>query len=241
MKRLVAFGACNVLNCSIHADIRNEDSWVKHSANLLNLEYSNHGQKSIDNNYIYHNILSNLQNFDHDNDFILVAWCDISSRLFVYDNNVDPEILEYSLTYSPGITKDTQWIRSQGPKTKKWDGDFDYKKTFGNPYYDEYFGNYFNETLALLETLQKVSSISAILSDRGFKFTFTSDKNFFKHDSLPYINLFKKNINWFYPDHFGIVEFTKHFNLTIDHNNCHLTEQGHAILTEHFIRHYNAI
>lgn len=223
-----AFGTCNVLSCSTENPDRDINSWVKYAADIIGLDYANYGQKSVDNNYIYHKVISNLDLFEKD-DIILVGWADVSSRLFSSDN-VSAEVLNDSLTY-PGLGTDL-WIRSKGKKDGKWDGNFNYRESFGNDYYDTYFQNYYNEHIAQLELLQKVSSLHSILNDYNIKHIFTADKKL----SMDIV----KNVNWFYPSGLGIVEFTKHVG-AISKTNCHLSNKGHEIVGELFVGYYSEL
>jgi hypothetical protein len=198
------------------------------SADLLNVDYVNHGQKAVDNNYIYHTVISNLDLFTP-TDIVLVGWTDASSRLFG-STNVDQHTIDNSLKFTVG---DQTWIRSTGKKDGVWDGNFDHCQTFGSEYYDTYFQRYYNEYIAELELFQKISSLHSILKDCGIKHVFTSNKNisFTWHD----------DINWFYPEHLGIVEYTKHADLGISDTNCHLTDNGHEILANLFVDYLNEL
>ena len=222
---IYAFGSCNVLKCSTENPNRDTNSWVKYAADIIGLEYANYGEKAIDNNYIYHKVISMIDSFTQD-DIVLVGWADVSSRLFS-SANVAEDIVNNSITY-PGMGTDL-WIRSKGKQDGKWDGNFNYKETYGNEYYDTYFHNYYNEDIANLELLQKVSSLHSILNDHGIKHIFTANKRL----STDLV----KGVNWFYPCGVGIVEFTKQVGKISD-TNCHLTDRGHEIVGELFIECY---
>lgn len=225
---IYAFGSCNVLRCNTKVNHRDTNSWVKISADLLNVDCVNYGEKAIDNNYIYHAVISNLDSITTDS-IVLVGWTDASSRLFG-STNVDQLTIDNSLKFTVG---DQTWIRSVGKKDGVWDGNFNYHHTFGNEYYDVYFQQYHNEYIAKLELFQKISSLHGILKDRGIKHIFTSNKNisFTLHN----------DINWFYPEHHGIVDYIKHADLGISNTNCHLTDQGHEILANLFVNYYNEL
>jgi hypothetical protein len=225
---ICAFGSCNILRCSTTVNHRDTNSWVQISADLLNVDCVNYGQKAIDNNYIYHTIISNL-NYITANDTVLVGWTDASSRLFG-STNVDQHIIDNSLTFTVG---DQIWIRSMGKKDGVWDGNFNYRHTFGNEYYDTYFQRYYNEYISKLELFQKISSLHGILKDRNIRHIFTANKNIFF--------TLHNDINWFYPEHLGIVDYTKHANLDISDTNCHLTDEGHEILANLFVSYLNEL
>ena len=247
-KRLCVFGACNVLNCSIDQPSRNVDSWPGYAANELNWDYENFAQKSIDNNYIFHTVLSKIQRNEllPETDVLLIAWCDISSRLFLYNEqkNAPSDVLDYSLIYGPGPVKNTSWIRSNGRGSKGWDGEFNYQNNFGNPYYDTYFTSYHDKDLALLETIQKTLALGLMLEKLKFKFVFASDKNFVDSTEFEYTSMLKTALPWFLPDQLGIVECVKKLNLCISGNDQHPNLQGHRYLSEKFvkyIKHANTI
>ena len=235
-KKLCVFGACNVLNCSIDQPSHNVDSWPGYAANELNWDYENFAQKSIDNNYIFHTVLSKIQRNEllPETDVLLIAWCDTSSRLFLYDEqkNVPSDILDYSLTYEPGPVKITSWIRSKGRVSKGWDGEFNYQTNFGNPYYDTYFASYYDKDLALLEIIQKTLALGLML------------ENFVDSTEFEYTSMLKTTLPWFLPDQLGIVECVKKLNLCISDNDRHPNLQGHQYLSEKFvkyIKHANTI
>lgn len=227
---IYAFGSCNVLRCSTAIKHRDTNSWVKLAADLLGLEAVNYGEKAVDNNYIYHTVLTNLDAMPKDS-LVVVGWADVSSRLFS-SAGVDQDIVNNSLTY-PGLGSDL-WIRSPGRNDGVWDGNFDYKQTTGNDYYDTYFHKYYNEYIAELELLQKVSSLHSILSDNNIRHVFTANKN------LPCMNIVR-HANWFFPEDLGIVEYTKHADLAISDTNCHLTDEGHDVVAELFVDYLNEL
>lgn len=225
---IYAFGSCNVLRCNTTVKHKDTNSWVQIASNLLNVDYVNYGEKAIDNNYIYHTTISKLDSITT-NDIVLVGWTDISSRLFG-STNVNQDIVDNSLKFTVG---DQTWIRSVGKQDGIWDGNFNYHHTFGNKYYDTYFQQYYNEYIAKLELFQKISSLHSILKERNIKHIFTSNKNI--------LFTLHNNINWFYPDHLGIVDYTKHANLAISDTNCHLTNDGHKIVANLFVDYLNEL
>lgn len=239
MTTLNVFGSCNVLNCSVDKMFEEVDtnSWVRIACLDLNLDYNNFAKKSIDNNYLYNLVLTKIKSLSPEKDVILVAWCDISSKLFL-SGMLDYNVQKYSIIYDDKLFED-QWARSIGSRKPEWDGTFNYNKKFGNPYYDCYFQNYFNKDIALLETWQKVSSLGAILSSLKFKYIFTSDLNLFTIGD--YRELIKSNTNWFYPNNFGIVEYAKNFDIVNGPLDQHLSAVGHKKLAEVFRNYYNEL
>ena len=225
---IYAFGSCNVLNCSTAITHRDTNSWITYASEILGENCANFGEKAVDNNYIYHAVLKSLDTMPSDS-LVVVGWADVSSRLFSSDG-VDQTIIDNSLTY-PGLGDD-QWIRSKGRQDSIWDGSFNYRQTTGNGYYDTYFHNYYNEYIAELELLQKVSSLNSILNDCGIEHIFTANKNLACMEIV-------QHVNWFFPEGLGIVEYTKHANLAISDTNCHLTPEGHEIVAELFVKYYN--
>jgi len=236
---LSVFGSCNVLNCSIDKTFDNIDtnSWTHFACLNLNLVHKNFAKKSVDNNYLYDLVLTNIKDLCPSENVILVAWCDISSKLFL-SSMLDDNARTYSIVYDHGLLGDN-WARSSGPTKAGWDGEFDYNKNFGNPYYDCYFQNYFHNDIGLLETWQKASSLSAILSTLKFKHIFTSDRNLF--NSSGYQELIKGHTNWFYPDNLGIVEFAKHHGVVNSPSDKHLSYTGHKKLAQIFTSYYNEL
>lgn len=240
--KLNVFGSCNVLNCCVSDSLGYQDdkSWVYISCQSLDHEYKNFGRKSIDNNYLFNSVLTRLKYLDPDIDVILVSWCDISSKLFL-SSNVDSSVMDYSMVFDEGLVSNSSWVRSKGHTTPKWDGLFNYQQQFGNPYYDHYFNQYFDRNIALLETWQKASSLSSILTNNGFVHIFTSDSNIFKTSDIAYANLIKANTNWFYPDDMGIVEYINYHGYVNGDNDKHPSKHGHNMLANRFINYYNEL
>ena len=238
MSTLHSFGTCNVLKCSteIPFDQKDSNSWVTLAASDLGLHSDNHGVKSVDNNYIFHSVCEQLENIST-GDLVIVAWTDISSRLFLNQGSISQDVVDYSIVYETGLVNNSHWIRSQGIKNKQWNGNFDYNQTFGNPYYDTYFNQYYNESIAQLETFQKVTALRTILEQRKIKFIFTSSCNLFSKCKISYMSVFNDG-NWFYPDNLGIVEYIKINNLEISKINCHPSEHGHKQLATKFLEYY---
>lgn len=224
---IYAFGSCNVLRCSTAVKHKDTNSWVQVAADLLDIGCVNYGEKAVDNNYIYHTVLDKLDLITAD-DIVIVGWADVSSRLFG-STNVDQDIINNSVKFAVG---DQHWIRSLGKQDGLWDGTFDYQQTFGNKYYDTFFQNYYDEYIAELELFQKVTSLHGILKDFKIKHIFTANKN---------LSIDLLDINWFYPEQMGIVEYTQHADLSISDTNCHLTAEGHEVVAELFVDYYNEL
>jgi len=238
MSALHSFGTCNILKCSTEIPFAQKDSnsWVSLVASDLGLYDCNHGVKSVDNNYIFHSVCKQLKNITAD-DLVIVAWTDVSSRMFLNEGAINSEILEYSIVYDTGLVENSNWIRSQGLNNKQWNGNFNHNQTFGNPYYDNYFDQYYNQNIAHLETMQKATALKAILDQQKIKYIFTSSCNLFSTSKISYTDVFQIG-NWFYPDNLGIVEYTKFKNLEISKTNCHPSDHGHKQLAEKFLQYY---
>jgi len=172
-------------------------------------------KEGVDNLFIYHSILSNINQIQHD-DIVIVGWSHPSRKCFISDDIYhDYNLNEKTATIYPGTPT---FFRSRGvahDTKNKW---LSMKpKNQGVPYFDTWFQCYYNPIETQLNFRAYVDSARSMIPCQHLDFWFSKE------------SVKDLDVSGFYWLDF-ILEHKVWLSDTDTHPNC----QGHNMISEYF-------